>query len=132
MSNKKLTAKQSLFVNEYLVDLNATQAAIRSGYAERSSQQIGAENMLKPVVANAIQNAMDKRSNRLEITQDSVLKNIESLRAKAEKENQLSVAARCLELQGKHLRMFVDYSKHGAVVQVVVNRDSVPIVSSGG
>ena len=75
---------------------------------------------------------MDKRSERLEITRDSVLKNIEALRAKAENENQLSVAARCLELQGKHLRMFVDDSKQGAVVQVVVNRDSVPIVSSGG
>ena len=122
MSNKKLTAKKSLFVQEYLIDVNATQAAIRAGYTERSAQQIGAENMLKPVLANAIQNAMDKRNERLEITQDSVLKNIESLRVKAEKENQLSVAARCLELQGKHLRMFVDDSRQGAVVQVVVNR----------
>lgn len=131
MSNKKLTAKQSLFVKEYLIDLNATQAAIRAGYSERSAQQMGAENMLKPVVSSAIQKAMNERNERLEITKDSVLKNIEALRAKAEKENQLSVAARCLELQGKHLRMFVDDSRQGAVVQVVVNRDSVPIVSSG-
>ena len=56
--NNKLTAKQSLFVQEYLIDLNATQAAIRAGYAERSAQQIGAENMLKPVVATVIQEAM--------------------------------------------------------------------------
>jgi len=41
MPNKKLTAKQSLFIQEYLIDLNATQAAIRAGYAERSAQQIG-------------------------------------------------------------------------------------------
>ena len=122
MSNKKLTAKQSLFVQEYLVDLNATQAAIRAGYSEKTSQQISAENLLKPVVANAIQTAMDKRDERLEITQDSVLKNIESLRITAIDTNQLSVAARCLELQGKHLRMFVDDSRQGAVVQVVVNR----------
>ena len=122
MSNKKLTAKQSLFVKEYLIDLNATQAAIKAGYSNKSAKEIGCENLTKPNIAKAIQTAMDKRSNRLEITQDSVLKNIESLRAKAEKENQLSVAARCLELQGKHLRMFVDDSRQGAVVNVVVNR----------
>ena len=131
MSNKRLTAKQSLFVKEYLIDLNATQAAIRAGYAERSAQQIGAENMLKPVVSSAIQEAMDKRDERVEMTQDDVLKKLEALRVKAEEANQLSVAARCLELIGKHLRMFVDDSRQGAVVQVVVNRDSVPIVSSG-
>ena len=122
MSNKNLTAKQSLFVKEYLIDLNATQAAIRAGYAERSAQQIGAENMLKPVVANAIQEAMYERRERLEMTQDDVLNKLEELRVKAIEINQLSVAAKCLELIGKHLRMFVDDSKQGAVVQVVVNR----------
>ena len=122
MSNKNLTAKQSLFVKEYLVDLNATQAAIRAGYAERSAQQIGAENMLKPVVSSAIQEAMYERRDRLEMTQDDVLNKLEELRVKAIEINQLSVAAKCLELIGKHLRMFVDDSKQGSVVQVVVNR----------
>ena len=87
----KLTAKQSLFVQEYLIDMNATQAAIKAGYSDKSAKEIGCENLTKPNIAKAIQTAMDKRSERLEITQDSVLKNIESLRAKAEKENQLSV-----------------------------------------
>ena len=132
MSNKKLTAKQSLFVKEYLIDLNATQAAIRAGYAERSAQQMGAENMLKPVIASAIQEAMDKRSDRLDLTQDKVLKDIESLRIKATDAGQFSVAARCLELLGKSLNLFTDDSKRGTMIQVVVNRDSVPLVSSGG
>ena len=122
MSNKNLTAKQSLFVKEYLIDLNATQSAIRAGYAERSAQQIGAENMLKPVVSNAIQNAIDKRDERIDITQDSVLNNIESLRIKAIDLGQLSVAAKCLELLGKHLKIFGNDKNQGTVVQVVVNR----------
>jgi len=120
--NKKLTAKQSLFVQEYLTDFNATDSAIKAGYSEKTAYSIGCENLKKPEIQKAIQEATDKRIERTKITQDSVLKNIEALRAKAEEENQLSVAARCLELQGKHLRMFVDDSRQGAVVQVVVNR----------
>ena len=50
------------------------------------------------------------------------IKEARSITVKAEQANQLSVAARCLELQGKHLRMFVGDSRKGAVVQVVVNR----------
>ena len=59
---------------------------------------------------------------RVEMSQDSVLKKLEVLPVKAELANQLSVAARCLEPLGKHLRMFVGDSRQGAVVQVVVNR----------
>ena len=46
----KLTPKQRRFVNEYLIDLNATQAAIRAGYSKKTAQQIGAENLSKPVM----------------------------------------------------------------------------------
>lgn len=51
----KLTRKQQRFVNEYLVDYNATQAAIRSGYSKRSAYSIGQENLRKPVISAAIQ-----------------------------------------------------------------------------
>lgn len=50
----KLTPKQQRFVDEYLLDLNATQAAIRAGYSRRSARQIGAENMSKPAISGAI------------------------------------------------------------------------------
>ena len=49
-----LTAKQSSFVQEYTIDLNATQAAIRAGYATKCAQQIGSENLSKPVIKAAI------------------------------------------------------------------------------
>lgn len=71
-----LTNKQQMFVKEYLIDLNATQAAIRAGYSEDSAQQIGAENLTKPVIAAAIQEAMAKRSERTEVDSDYVLKRL--------------------------------------------------------
>jgi phage terminase small subunit len=70
---KKLTAKQARFVEEYLIDLNATQAAIRAGYSAKTAHSIGDENLRKPAIQAALQAAMDKRSERTEITQDRVL-----------------------------------------------------------
>ena len=69
----KATAKQVLFVSEYLVDLNATQAAIRAGYSKKTAQVIGAENLAKPIIATAICKAFDARAARTEITQDEVM-----------------------------------------------------------
>ncbi|AVJ20997.1 terminase small subunit [Pseudomonas phage UFJF_PfDIW6] len=68
-----LTQKQRLFVDEYLIDLNATQAAIRAGYSKRTAGQIGDENLKKPQIAQAIKEAMDSRSKRVQINADYVL-----------------------------------------------------------
>lgn len=68
-----LTAKQERFVSEYLVDLNATQAAIRAGYSEKTARSIGVENLTKPDIQTEIQKALDERAKRVEITQDRVL-----------------------------------------------------------
>jgi phage terminase small subunit len=73
MTGNDLTAKQEQFVAEYLIDLNATQAAIRAGYSENSAHVIGCENLSKPNVQSAIADAMGKRQKRTEITQDRVL-----------------------------------------------------------
>ena len=70
---KKLTAKQQRFVEEYLVDLNATQAAIRAGYKADNAFQTGAENLRKPNIAKKIQEYMQERSKRTEVTADKVL-----------------------------------------------------------
>lgn len=69
----RLTDKQKKFVEEYLIDLNATQAAIRAGYSEKNADKIGSELLGKTRVSEAIQSAMAKRSARTEITQDMVL-----------------------------------------------------------
>jgi phage terminase small subunit len=69
-----LTPKQRRFVEEYLVDLNATQAAIRAGYSARTAGAVGHETLKKPEVETAIHEAMAERSKRTEITADRVLK----------------------------------------------------------
>lgn len=68
-----LTPKMQRFVEEYLVDLNATQAAIRAGYSEKTARAIGSENLSKPVIQLAIEEAQAKRSERTQITADQVL-----------------------------------------------------------
>ncbi len=70
---KKLTPKQAAFVEEYAIDRNATQAAIRAGYSKRAARQIGDENMSNPAVAAAIAEARADRSKRTGITADRVL-----------------------------------------------------------
>lgn len=68
-----LTPKQQLFVKEYLVDLNATQAAIRAGYKAKTARSIGAENLTKPDIQKAIEEAQSKRAEKVEITAEQVL-----------------------------------------------------------
>ncbi|WP_321917802.1 terminase small subunit [Burkholderia cepacia] len=70
---KKLTAKQQRFVDEYLVDLNASAAARRAGYSERTARAIGDENLTKPDIQAAIAAAMTARSERTKVTSDRVL-----------------------------------------------------------
>ncbi len=71
-----LTPKQALFVQEYLIDLNATQAAIRAGYSENSAKEIGCQNLIKLNIQEAITKAQLKRQERTEVTQDRVLKEL--------------------------------------------------------
>lgn len=71
-----LTDKQRRFVEEYLVDLNATQAAIRAGYSAATAGAIGYENLTKPGIADAIAEAQAERSRRTGITSDRVLREL--------------------------------------------------------
>lgn len=72
----ELTQKQQRFVEEYLVDLNATQAAIRAGYSAKTAASIGEENLRKPDIPRAIEEAKKTRSERTAIDQDYVLRAI--------------------------------------------------------
>ncbi len=62
----ELTPKQQLFVDEYLIDLNATKAAIRAGYSEKTAYSIGQENLNKPDIAEAIDRLGRTRSSAKE------------------------------------------------------------------
>ena len=74
-----LTAKQRRFVEEYLVDANATQAAIRAGYSPRTAGSIGQENLTKPEIASALEKAQAERAARVQVTADEVLAELKKL-----------------------------------------------------
>lgn len=129
----KLTDKQKRFIEEYLVDLNATQAAIRAGYSEKTAYSIGEENLKKPEIKRAIEEAQLNRSSRVQITQDDVIRmlieNIEKssgtkqvviTKTRKSEDGEFvgddiaqfvyepSSVNKALELLGKHLGMFKD------------------------
>lgn len=76
MSDRRLTKKQARFVEEYLVDYNATQAAFRSGYSEKMSGRIGYQLLEKTRIQEAIQAAQKERSERLGINADRVVQEL--------------------------------------------------------
>ena len=106
-----LTEKQKRFVAEYLVDLNATQAAIRAGYSEKTAEQMGYQLLQKTSVQKAVQIAMKDRQQRTEITQDMVLDELGKVAfSKAadytDATLKYSNKLRALEMLGKHLGLF--------------------------
>lgn len=107
-NDSKLTDRQKMFCKEYIVDLNATQACIRAGYSEKTAKQIGSENLSKPYLQEEIARLMKSREERVKLTADKVLEDIERVRTLAEGSEQYSVSLKASELQGKHLAMFTD------------------------
>jgi phage terminase small subunit len=74
-----LSGKEERFCQEYIIDLNATQAAKRAGYSERSASEIGYENLRKPQIIDFISQLKEARSKRTEVTADKVLKELAKL-----------------------------------------------------
>ena len=112
-----MTPKQAAFVNEYLIDLNATQAAIRAGY-KGDPNTVGPRLLVNVGIQTAIQERQKARQERTEITQDLVLTDIELIKQDAMRKaydkngneamiNHTSALKAC-ELQGRHLQMWND------------------------
>lgn len=72
----ELNAKQKRFVDEYLIDMNATQAAIRAGYSEKNAASIAVQLLNKTHVAEAVNRAISEREERTKITKDLVVQNL--------------------------------------------------------
>ncbi len=79
MMATKMTAKQMRFCDEYLIDLNATQAAIRAGYSEKNARNIASENLAKPNIKEYIEARMAEKESSLIASQDEVLKYLTSV-----------------------------------------------------
>jgi phage terminase small subunit len=126
-----LNARQQRFVEEYLIDLNATQAAIRAGYSAATANSIGPKLLVNIGIQAALQSAQALRSERTQITADKVLTDIElikldAMRFDGEKMINHAAALKACELQGKNLKMFVDKVEHsgGQTLQVITGVDA--------
>lgn len=73
MAEPKLTIKQKRFVEEYLIDFNATQAAIRAGYSEDTAYSIGSENLNKPEIKRMIEEKTKEFSDKAVLTKEMVV-----------------------------------------------------------
>ena len=82
----KLTAKQQRFCDEYLIDLNATQAAIRAGYSEKNARNIASENLAKPNIREYIDNRLAEKEKALIADQNEVLKYLTATMRREKKE----------------------------------------------
>ena len=128
----KLTPKQKKFIEEYLIDLNGTQAAIRAGYSPRTARSTAAESLAKPNIHEALQKAMKKRSERTEVTVDLVVNELLKIAtdtAGDETNSHLKYSnkMKALELLGKHLGMFSEKIQvevpEGGVVMLPPRKD---------
>jgi phage terminase small subunit len=108
--DKKLTPKQERFIQEYLVDLNATKAAARAGYSERTASEQSARLLGDVRIQAALREAMDNLAQRTETTQERVISQLwENVSiALATTPPQVAAANQALGLIGKHFGMFAD------------------------
>ena len=77
--NIKLTPKQKLFVKEYLIDFNATKAAIRAGYSKKTAHSIGSENLTKPEILLCLQNEVSAKIEKIDDLSDSIIKELKKI-----------------------------------------------------
>lgn len=117
-----LTPKQKQFVVEYLVDFNATAAAKRAGYSEKNADKIGSELLGKTRVSQAIQEAIQDRQSRTEVTQDYVIEKLKEIADKDASDAQdsdlkYSSKIKALELLGKHLGAWEPKDKQQTAVE---------------
>ena len=104
----KLTEKQKRFCEEYLIDLNATQSAIRSGYSVKTARQIAQRMLTNVDIQSYIQELREKQSKRTEITADKVLEELGSVAFNKDIECIGRDKVKALELIGQHLGMFTE------------------------
>ena len=114
-----LTPKQARFVEEYLVDLNATAAAKRAGYSEKTAEQQGYQLLQKSSVQRAVTKAKESRSERTGITQDEVIQGLKKEATLEGDGSSHSARVAAWAQLGRHLGMFNDKLNLGADTSLV-------------
>lgn len=138
----ELTEKQSKFVDEYLLDLNGTQAAIRAGYSESTARQIAAQNLSKLNIQAAITERRAKQQERTEITADRVLREVWNIATADARELSAVVYECCRRCYGiNHQRQWRDEAEYENTVTSIIQQNSaleaegqkpIPIPSDAG
>lgn len=128
MKTKALTPQQQRFVDEYLIDLNATAAYKRAGYkGTGNAAEVTASKLLRTTkVQHAVNAAKQERAQRTRIDADQVLANIARLAALAEASKDYGAALKGNELVGKHLKLFTEKVEHSGAVTVEITRFGAP------
>ena len=105
-----ITEKQKLFILEYQKDGNATQAAIRAGYSDKTAYSIGQRLLKKPVIQKALEADLTARTERLTITADDVIRDLIMIKENCMDKRHFDArgAIKALELIGKNLGMFTN------------------------
>lgn len=111
----KLTEKQKRFCEEYLIDLNATQAAVRAGYSSKTAYSIGTENLRKPEIREYCQQLIRERSERTGISSDFVLEELRRI-AEAKVEITGREKMKALELLARHLGLLASGADNSAAL----------------
>lgn len=119
----RLTPKQAAFVREYMIDLNATQAAIRAGYKAKTAYQTGAENLRKPQIQKAIQEQRKAAEEKCTVTVEWILSQIAQIAQ--DEEVRTADRLKALELLGKHLGLWEKRSDDGDHVVNIVFAEGI-------
>lgn len=114
-----LTAKQQMFVKEYQVDRNATQAAIRAGYSKHTANEQGCRLLANVSVAAVLDRQTKKIAAKVDISAQDVLQSIKDIRADARAADKYSDALKANELLGKHLKLFTDKIEQETTLTIV-------------
>ena len=109
-SGPKLTKKQKVFCDEYLVSLNATQAAIKAEYSKNIAAVQEHENLSKPYIQKYIQKAMDERAKKTGVDAAYAVNGIRDIAEKIGIKD--SDRLKAFELLGKHLKLFTERHEH--------------------
>jgi len=104
----KLTSKQEAFCNEFIKDLNITQAAMRAGYSPKHARNNAYTLTQDPAIVQRIAELKSEQTKRTKIEADDILRRLVRIADKTEQEGDYNAAIRSLELLGKHQAMWTD------------------------